>query len=49
MQTHLKVACGRNHITAEERASLVDRYVVIGKMLTQWIKHLNRENRPLRG
>jgi four helix bundle protein len=49
MQAHLTVAVGRKHIKVEERAGLVDRYVVIGKMLTQWLKHLNKENRTLRG
>jgi four helix bundle protein len=49
MQTHFKVAYGRKHITAEERANLIDRYVVIGKMLTQWVKHLRKEDRKWRG
>jgi four helix bundle protein len=49
MRTHLHVAGGRRHLSAEESVSLSDRYVVIGKRLTQWIKKLIMANRRSRG
>jgi four helix bundle protein len=49
MRTHLRVANGRRHITDEESTSLCERYVVIGKRLTQWIKELVKANRRTRG
>ncbi|PYQ93894.1 MAG: hypothetical protein DMF95_29810 [Acidobacteria bacterium] len=49
MGTHLQVARGRRHITAEESASLCDRYVVIGKRLTKWIRELVKADRRDRG
>ena len=49
MCTHLTVSCGRKYIGDDERESLSQRYVVIGKKLTRWIQHLEREDRPRRG
>jgi four helix bundle protein len=48
-RTHLHVACKRDHITKKERDDLCARYNEIEKMLTGLIKHLNREDRRLRG
>lgn len=49
IQAHFAAALGRRYITAEENAALSQRYVVIGKRLTRWIQHLNREDRRQRG
>jgi four helix bundle protein len=49
MINHLTIALGRNYISAAEHADLVQKYTVIGKKLTKWIRHLNRENRKRRG
>ena len=49
VRTHLAVAWGRRYITTSQKDALCDRYIVIGKMLTRWIQHLERENRPRRG
>ena len=49
IQAHLAAALGRGYITAEENAALAERYVVVGKRLTRWIQHLNREDRKQRG
>ena len=49
MRGHLGVACGRNYITTEERDALTAKYIVIGKKLTRWIQHLEREDRKRRG
>jgi four helix bundle protein len=48
-RTHLRVAWGRDHITATELADLCNRYNEIEKMLTGLIRHLERENRKHRG
>ena len=49
IQAHLAAALGRRYITEEENTALVERFVVIGKRLTRWIQHLNREDRKQRG
>jgi four helix bundle protein len=49
IRAHFAVACGKRILTIAERDSLSNRYVVIGKRLTRWIQHLERENRPRRG
>jgi four helix bundle protein len=49
IRSHLAVASARRCITGIEGESLSSRYVVIGKRLTKWIQHLERENRSRRG
>jgi four helix bundle protein len=49
IRSHLEVARGRRCITVEECASRCARYVSIGKQLTRWIQHLDREDRKHRG
>jgi four helix bundle protein len=49
MRAHLRVCQGRGHITGDERVSLSNRYVVIGKRLTRWIQELMRADRRDRG
>jgi four helix bundle protein len=49
MVSHLTIALGRNYITADEHAALVEKYTVLGKKLTRWIQHLTREDRKDRG
>jgi four helix bundle protein len=49
MCAHLMVAYGRNYISEEECERLSAQYEVIGKRLTRWIQHLEREDRPRRG
>jgi four helix bundle protein len=49
IRSHLAVAVRRNCISIEEAEALSSRYVVIGKRLTKWIQHLERENRTRRG
>jgi four helix bundle protein len=49
MRTHLRVAAGRHRISADECASLCERYVVIGKRLTRWIQELVKADRRERG
>jgi four helix bundle protein len=46
---HLSVAAGRSIVTPEEKDDLVARYERIGKGLTRWIQHLEREDRSNRG
>ena len=46
---HLGSALAYNCITSDENVSLCKRYVVVGKQLTRWIQHLNREDRKRRG
>ncbi len=48
-RTHLRIAKGRDYITAEEYAELSERYNEIEKMLTGLIRHLEREDRRHRG
>ena len=48
-RTHLRVAKGRDYITGEELTQLCDRYNEIEKMLTGFIRHLEKENRRHRG
>jgi len=45
---HLSTAHGRGHITLEEQRELTSQYSSIGRMLTQWIKHLVQEDRKSR-
>jgi four helix bundle protein len=49
IRAHLACALGRRYITESENAALSERYVVIGKRLTRWIQHLNKEDRKQRG
>jgi four helix bundle protein len=49
LRAHLAVACGTHIITVAERDDLSNRFVSIGKRLTCWIQHLERENRTRRG
>ena len=42
--SHLEIAVGRAHITAEQRQEIADIYVQIVKMLSRWINYLDREN-----
>jgi four helix bundle protein len=49
MRSHLAIARARQCIGADELDGLSNRYVVIGKRLTRWIQHLERENRTRRG
>ena len=49
IRSHLEVARGRRCIAADECASICARYVSIGKQLTRWIQHLDREDRKHRG
>jgi four helix bundle protein len=49
MCAHLVVTCARKHISVDERDKLSRQYTVIGKKLTRWIQHLEREDRPRRG
>ena len=48
-RTHLNVARGRGYITEDELVALCDRYNEIEKMLTGFIRHLEREDRRHRG
>ena len=48
-RTHLSVAHGRGHITADERAAMCARYDEIGRGLTRFIQYLTREDRTTRG
>ncbi|OLE83567.1 MAG: hypothetical protein AUF76_06140 [Acidobacteria bacterium 13_1_20CM_2_65_9] len=49
IRAHFAVACGKRCISVAERDDLSKRYVSIGKRLTRWIQHLERENRSRRG
>jgi four helix bundle protein len=49
IRSHLGTALIRRYLTQEEHDALCERFVVIGKRLTRWIQHLNRENRKQRG
>jgi four helix bundle protein len=49
VRSHLTVAKGRGYTTTAECEVLCARYVVIGKRLTNLLKHLRRENRVQRG
>jgi len=48
MCAHLSVALGKGLITPGERFDLNGRYESIGKRLTRWIQHLEREDRKRR-
>jgi four helix bundle protein len=48
MLAHLSVARGRRCITDKEHERLTGAYVQVGKMLTKWIQHLEREDRKHR-
>jgi four helix bundle protein len=48
-RTHLRVAKGRDYITQDELVELCERYNEIEKMLTGFIRHLEREDRRHRG
>jgi four helix bundle protein len=48
-RTHLHVAKGRGYITEDELRALCARYNEIEKMLTGFIRHLEREDRKHRG
>jgi four helix bundle protein len=48
-RTHLRVARGRGHVTEQELVAFCDRYNEIEKMLTGFIRHLEREDRRHRG
>jgi four helix bundle protein len=45
IRTHFAAARRRTHISDEEAKELADRYVVIGKMATNLMKYLDREDR----
>jgi four helix bundle protein len=49
VQAHLASALARQYISALEHGSLCERYTIVGKQLTRWIQHLNREDRKRRG
>ena|SRR5579872_910839 len=49
IQAHLDSARTQRHISAAEHASLRQHYTIVGKQLTRWIQHLNREDRKQRG
>jgi four helix bundle protein len=49
MCAHLRRAQRKRLISDEERQRWSGEYELIGKMLTQWIKHLEQENRSRRG
>lgn len=46
---HLSSASARKCLTSVESDALSARYTVVGKQLTRWIRHLNREDRKQRG
>jgi four helix bundle protein len=48
-RTHLRVATGRGYISEKELIALCDRYNEIEKMLTGFIRHLEREDRKHHG
>jgi four helix bundle protein len=48
-RTHLRVAFGREYISASDLAETTARYEAIGKRLTRLIQHLEREDRKQRG
>jgi four helix bundle protein len=45
VRNQMRVARGRGHISEDERAGFVDRYVEIEKMLTGLIRYLRTEDR----
>ncbi len=49
IRTQLRVAFGRDYISAAERDDLTQRYDEIARMTTGLIKHLRREDRKDRG
>jgi four helix bundle protein len=49
VRTHLEAALRRNRITPTEHADLCEQYVVIGKMITNLMKHLDKDQRTQRG
>jgi four helix bundle protein len=48
-RTHLRAACTRNHISPKDLEKLTALFNEIEKMLTGLIKHLQLEDRRLRG
>src|SRR5215471_16100233 len=48
-RTHLVVAGGRGYLTAEECESLCAKYDEIERMTTSLIRHLQKEDRKVRG
>jgi four helix bundle protein len=49
MCAHLRRALRKRLVTEEECRQLSDRYDHVGKGLTRWIQHLEREDRTRRG
>jgi len=49
IRTHFAAARRRKHIRDDEAKELTDKYVVIGKMATNLMKYLDREDRRKRG
>jgi four helix bundle protein len=49
MCTHLRRARNKRLVAATECEDLSSRYEHIGKMLTRWIQHLDKEHRDHRG
>ena len=48
-RTHLVVARGRGYVTADECESLCAKYEEIERMTTSLIRHLQKEDRKVRG
>ena len=48
-RTHLVIARGRGYLTAAECEALCRRYEEVERMTTGLIRHLQRENRRVRG
>jgi four helix bundle protein len=48
-RTHLVVARGRGYVTAAECNALCERYEEIERMTTGLIRHLQKEDRRVRG
>jgi four helix bundle protein len=48
-RTHLAIARGRDYLTAAECDALCGRYEEVERMTTGLIRHLQRENRRVRG
>ena len=46
---HLAKAAGEKFISKDELATIEDKYIEIGKMLTPWINYLQRSNWKTRG
>jgi four helix bundle protein len=48
-RTHLRIARGRGYVTTEECESLCAKYDEIERMTTSLIRHLQKEDRRVRG